>query len=84
MANYSICGIDCDTCKVGKDQGCNGCKNIKGKVFWGACDLYACCDNKHLEHCGNCSDFPCGTLQEWAASENPERIDNLKKLNQTN
>ena len=35
MANYSICGIDCDVCKFAKEQGCKGCKEIKGKVFWG-------------------------------------------------
>ena len=38
MANYSICGIDCDICKFKVEQNCTGCK------------------------------------------ENPERIDNLRKL----
>ena len=80
MANYSICGIDCDVCKFAKEQGCKGCKEIKGKVFWGECELYQCNAQKKQEHCGKCKDFPCEKLKEWATSENPERIDNLKTL----
>ena len=80
MKNYSICGIDCNSCKFKLEQNCQGCKSLKGKVFWGECDLYKCNSKKNQEHCGKCSNFPCDMLKEWAASENPERIDNLKKL----
>ena len=34
MANYSICGIDCDSCKFKTEQNCKGCKTMKGNVFW--------------------------------------------------
>jgi hypothetical protein len=37
-------------------------------------------EEKKQEHCGKCPEFPCDKLKEWASSENPERIDNLKKL----
>ena len=80
MANYSICGIDCDSCKFKTEQNCKGCKTIEGKVFWGECDLYKCNSQKNQDHCGKCSQFPCDMLKEWASSENPERIDNLRKL----
>lgn len=80
MASYSICGIDCDICKHKDENGCKGCRASQGKMFWGECDLYKCCISKNLKHCGHCSDFPCLMLQEWASGENPERIDNLKKL----
>lgn len=80
MANYSVCGIDCDICKFKVEQGCKGCKNIQGNVFWGDCELYQCNESRKQSHCGQCPDFPCKTLKEWAASENPERIDNLRKL----
>jgi len=80
MASYSICGIDCDACKFKAEQGCKGCKAVQGRVFWGDCDLYRCNAQKNQEHCGKCVQFPCDTLKEWAASENPERIENLKKL----
>lgn len=81
MANYSICGIDCDKCTVGHSNGCLGCKEIKGKVFWGECDFFKCNSQKQQEHCGKCSQFPCDMLKQWASSENPERIDNLRKMN---
>lgn len=80
MANYSICGIDCDACKFKTEQNCKGCKAIKGRVFWGACELYSCNAEKEQDHCGKCKQFPCDKLKEWASSENPERIDNLRKL----
>ena len=46
MANYSICGIDCDSCRFKTEQNCKGCKTIKGNVFWGECDLYKCNSQK--------------------------------------
>ena len=79
MPNYSACGIDCDTCYGKTDHNCQGCKTIRGNVFWGKCELYQCSADKHLEHCGKCAEFPCSMLKEWAKSENPERIDNLSK-----
>ncbi|MCH5199038.1 MAG: DUF3795 domain-containing protein [Oscillospiraceae bacterium] len=78
--NISVCGIDCDACKFKIEMGCIGCKSIKGKVFWGECELYQCNAQKEQEHCGKCKDFPCAKLKEWASSENPERIDNLRAL----
>lgn len=80
MTEYSMCGIACESCKFKSDQGCDGCRNETGEVFWGKCELYECCNEKALEHCGECDDFPCDKLREWASSQNPERIDNLRKL----
>ena len=42
MANYSVCGIDCDTCRFQTEQNCNGCRSNQGKIFWGDCELYQC------------------------------------------
>ena len=80
MANYSRCGIDCDACAYKAGQNCQGCQKIQGTVFWGKCDLYHCNEEKKQEHCGQCAQFPCEKLKQWASSENSERIDNLKKL----
>ena len=80
MASYSICGIDCDACSFVAERGCKGCRAVQGKVFWGECELYQCNAEKQQEHCGKCAQFPCAKLQEWASGENPERIDNLRKL----
>lgn len=80
MSNFSSCGIDCSTCQIGKERACSGCHTLNGEVFWGKCDLYRCANEKNLPHCGKCNRFPCDTLKEWAKTENPERIDNLRKL----
>ena len=77
---YSVCGIDCSACKFRTEQSCPGCQAVEGKPFWGECDLYRCNGEKGQEHCGKCAQFPCETLKEWAAEENGERIDNLRKL----
>lgn len=78
--NLSVCGIDCDVCKFKLNDNCVGCHNIKGKVFWGECELYQCNAEKNQLHCGKCSQFPCAKLKEWASTDNPERIDNLRIL----
>ena len=60
------CGIYCGGCEhVG--QKCQGCGQVQGKPYWTkqyeveVCPLYDCCSNrKELEHCGLCTDFPCG------------------------
>lgn len=80
MASYSICGIDCEACRFAAEKGCKGCQAVQGKVFWGECELYRCNLEKQQAHCGKCAQFPCDKLQQWASSENPERIENLQKL----
>lgn len=61
--------------KVAKDV-----KKSKAKFFGESVKYISAMHKKRQEHCGKCKDFPCEKLKEWAASENPERIDNLKTL----
>jgi hypothetical protein len=61
------CGLICDECEyfhAEEEPSCDGCKNVKGKPFWGECIIYQCCKGKNLEHCGLCNEFPCGQLIE--------------------
>ncbi len=78
--NLSSCGLDCVACKFTVEQNCPGCHAQKGNPFWGKCDLYTCASDKGHSHCGKCGEFPCEMLQEWAANEGTERIDNLRVL----
>jgi hypothetical protein len=66
----AVCGNFCGTCGfLGKS--CAGCLAHEGKVFWGTCERYLCCvEEKQLEHCGWCEDFPCHWF-DW----NPENLD---------
>ena len=64
----AACGLYCGDCEY-LGEKCQGCGHIQGKPFWTAqfgvevCPLYACCVNeKQLEHCGLCENFPCETF----------------------
>lgn len=64
----AACGLYCGDCEHLGSQ-CQGCGQVQGKPFWTAqfgvevCPLYGCCVNqKHLEHCGLCDEFPCETF----------------------
>ena len=69
--NYaSVCGIYCGNCSFLGEQ-CKGCGYVNGKPFWatqipsGVCPIHDCCNNqKQLEHCGMCDDFPCNIFLE--------------------
>ena len=63
-----VCGLYCGSCSY-LDNPCPGCGYVEGKPFWtsqiptGVCPIYACCRNeKKLEHCGLCDEFPCQTF----------------------
>jgi len=89
----AVCGICCGACKF-LDAMCKGCSAEKGKVFWtkaeeipwDTCPIWECCvEQKRLEHCGLCSDFPCRTYLELKDPSDPEAdlhkrqsIDSLK------
>lgn len=85
--NLSSCGIDRDACKFRTEMNCAGCCAVKGQPFWAngkTCDLFACASGKGLRDCGECADFPCKTLTEWANTEpgeNGRRIRNLRTRN---
>ncbi len=62
----SRCGIICNLCEYQKTVGCKGCVNIE-KPFWGeSCPVKSFCESKGKEHCGECPDFPCSLLQQFA------------------
>ena len=65
----SRCGILCGKCEWQKNGKCKGCVNIDNP-FWGVCPVKSCCEGRGLEHCGECSEFPCTRLVEFAYDEN--------------
>jgi hypothetical protein len=84
--NYAaVCGLYCGGCEyLGKN--CRGCGYVEGKPFWaaqlpsGTCPFHDCCRNqKNLEHCGACQDFPCKMFAElrdpnWSDEEFQESL----------
>ena len=76
----SRCGILCSECAYREQMGCKGCVHIQ-KPFWGeVCPVKACSEEKGQEHCGQCQDFPCDLLHQFAYDE--KQGDNGKRIEQ--
>jgi hypothetical protein len=63
----SRCGVECskNNCKEKYGVDCPGCVNLI-EPFWGVCRVKKCCEEKMLENCGYCSEFPCELLNSFA------------------
>ena len=64
----AACGIDCNECEQSKTPSCNGCWDKTGVCWCDDCGLRACCEEKQLDHCGECGDFPCGDYTKWVGN----------------
>ena len=64
----SKCGILCSECQYKESMNCAGCVNIENP-FWGECQVKKCVENKKLQHCGECTEFPCELLHSFAYDE---------------
>ena len=74
----SRCGILCNECGYKEEVNCAGCVAMN-KPFWGeSCPVKECCEGKGQEHCGQCSNFPCALLNEFAYDK--EQGDNGKRI----
>ncbi len=78
----SRCGILCSECGYREKMNCKGCASIKNP-FWGECPVKKCCEDKGLENCGQCNNFPCKLLNSFAydkeQGDEGKRIEQCKK-----
>lgn len=59
---------------------CLGCKGDRSKHWSSDCWILKCCvDEKGLQLCNECEDFPCEKLSEWG-KENKDYEDALNRL----
>lgn len=58
MALYSVCGINCETCRYFIQHICEGC-SIQNSNLEAKCRIWICADEKGLKSCRNCGTFPC-------------------------
>ena len=63
------CGIDCGLCPRYYTKGSSRCPGCCGPGFFSknpGCSHITCCvKKKHLEVCGECTEFPCGKFGKW-------------------
>ena len=54
---------------LNKNPLCKGCWYITDDCFWkcgcGKIDFRICCEEKKINHCGECDDFPCEYYKKW-------------------
>ncbi len=83
MIIESRCGIRCSDCDYKEKMNCKGCVNIDKPIWGDECPVKKCCEDKKLENCGLCNDFPCELLNQFAYDEdqgdNGLRIEHCKK-----
>lgn len=52
------CGIHCGACRLYFLNMCKGCLSIYADEE-AKCPYYKCVENKGLDFCGECKEFPC-------------------------
>ena len=62
----SRCGALCSQCEYREHANCKGCIVIKKPIWGESCPVKSCCEDRGYQHCGQCSEFPCGLLNEFA------------------
>lgn len=60
----SRCGVCCNSCQKKEKVNCKGCPEMKEPFWGGVCQVKTCCEQKNLNHCGECSKFPCTMVSE--------------------
>ena len=78
----SRCGICCSQCEGREDSNCTGCTTMS-LPFWGSpCGVKSCCDEKGLDHCGLCTEFPCQMLSGMGKEMGYDPAPRLAQLEQ--
>lgn len=72
---------------IARGPYCIDCRGDRS-VHWSAdCWILKCCvDEKELQNCSECGDFPCKKLLEWSQTHegNQKALENLKYLKEHN
>jgi hypothetical protein len=66
MPEAACCGDFCGKCPH-YPHNCAGCRTGE-RVD---CFFIQCCGRHKIEHCGQCDEFPCCTLQEFVPDDRP-------------
>ena len=68
----TYCGIYCGSCQnYKKNMNCAGCRNEA--VLVDDCETKVCAVKRGLLHCGLCTDFPCGMMEDFYSFDKPSR-----------
>jgi hypothetical protein len=63
-----------------RDLFCPTCRGDRTLHWSEDCSIRKCCvDDKGLEHCSECGDFPCEQFSDWAKTS-PRQAEAMKRL----
>lgn len=54
-----------------EDLKCHGCKTETNAVYCKTCDIKQCAENKQIDFCFQCAEYPCTRLVEFRNDEFP-------------
>ena len=57
-----------------QDQPCKGCRQGGGWSWWPDCPIRICCEERHVEFCYQCQEFPCLLLTTGPLKERLQRF----------
>ncbi|PKK89179.1 MAG: hypothetical protein CVV64_15330 [Candidatus Wallbacteria bacterium HGW-Wallbacteria-1] len=69
VSSLTPCGQDCNGCGH-FNNGCVGCMATDGVPFWmehvpmDSCPVFECSVARGVEHCGDCTSYPCRTYMD--------------------
>ncbi len=75
----SRCGVCCTCCERKEQVNCKGCLDIKTPFWGGECKVKTCCENNHLNHCGECGIFPCEMLSTMGKDQGYDPLPKIKQ-----
>jgi hypothetical protein len=71
---------------MAKGPYCISCRGDRTKHWSANCEILKCCvDEKGLDNCSQCGEFPCEKLVEWSEKrpQHARALARLKKLNES-
>jgi len=69
---------------IEKRMYCNGCQGDRSVHWSGNCQIMLCCvDEKHKQHCGECTELmSCDKLEAFASDEHAHHKEAVERLRQ--
>ena len=76
-----FCGVDCSVCSDYTTGVCTGCR-ASAHTTAEDCHAVTCCEERNIDFCSGCKEFPCEDMQEFFTESDSHReaFIRLKKL----
>ena len=76
-----FCGVDCSVCRDFTTGVCTGCR-ASAHTTAEDCPTVTCCEDKNIDFCSGCEQFPCEGMQAFftESESHREAFDRLKDL----